>query len=117
MTTDMTAAAVPGAAEELAGRMFSAGVGAGELCTAYLGIHLGLYRALADAPASAAELTECTGCDERYLREWLQAQARRHEEDLDLAAPLRDCAGSAVRAGSLAPCSRSARRASGRRAA
>ena len=75
MTTDMTAAAVPGAAEELAGRMFSAGVGAGELCTAYLGIHLGLYRALADAPASAAELAECTGCDERYLREWLQAQA------------------------------------------
>ena len=75
MTTDTTAAAAPGATEELAGRIFSAGVGAGELCTAYLGIHLGLYRALADTPASAAELAERTGCDERYMLEWLQSQA------------------------------------------
>ena len=40
-----------------------------------MGIHLGLYRALADAPASAVELAERTGCDERYMLEWLQSQA------------------------------------------
>ena len=57
------------------GRIFSTGVGAAELCTVYLGIHLGLYRALATAPATAAELAARTGCDERYLREWLQGQA------------------------------------------
>jgi hypothetical protein len=75
MTTEMAAPAEPGAVEELAGRLFVAGVGAAELCTAYMSIHLGLYRALADAPASAAELAQRAGCDERYLREWLQAQA------------------------------------------
>jgi SAM-dependent methyltransferase len=61
--------------EQLVGRIFATGVGAVELCTVYLGIHLGLYRALADAPATAAELAVRTGCDERYLLEWLQAQA------------------------------------------
>jgi SAM-dependent methyltransferase len=87
MTTDMTTAAAPSAAEELAGRIFSAGVGAGELCTTYLGTHLGLYRALADAPASAAELAERTGCDERYLLEWLQAQAIGGLLDVDGTNP------------------------------
>src|SRR6201993_4004923 len=70
-TTDIQASAV-GA---LADRIFSTGVGAAELCTAYLGIHLGFYRSLADSPASPAALAERTGCDERYLREWLTAQA------------------------------------------
>ena len=41
----------------------------------YLGVHLGLYRALAHSPATAAELAARTCCDERYLREWLQGQA------------------------------------------
>ncbi|HEY7103350.1 MAG TPA: class I SAM-dependent methyltransferase [Mycobacteriales bacterium] len=71
-TTEMQA---PSAIEELAGRMFGAGVGAIELCNAYLGVHLGLYRALDAAPATAAELATRTGCDERYVREWLQGQA------------------------------------------
>lgn len=61
--------------EQLVGRMFGSGVGAIELCNAYLGIHLGLYRALDAAAASPAELADRTGCDARYLREWLQAQA------------------------------------------
>ena len=65
----------PGAIEALAGRIFSTGVGAVELCNAYLGIHLGLYRSLADSPATAAALAERPGCDGRYLREWLAAQA------------------------------------------
>jgi SAM-dependent methyltransferase len=65
----------PDATEQLAGRIFTTGVGAVELCTVYLGVHLGFYRALADSPATAAELAARTGCDERYVREWLQAQA------------------------------------------
>ncbi len=40
-----------------------------------LGDRLGLYRALAGAPASAAELAARAGCAERYVQEWLDAQA------------------------------------------
>ena len=70
-----TTEAAPAATEQLAGRMFAAGVAAIELCNAYLGMHLGLYRSLDGAPATAAELASRAGCDERYVREWLQAQA------------------------------------------
>ena len=40
-----------------------------------VGDRLGLYRALADAPATPAELAERTGTHERYVREWLGNQA------------------------------------------
>src|SRR5215470_6499901 len=70
-TTDVRSSAI----EALAGRIFSTGVGTAELCTVYLGIHLGLYRSLAASPATSAALAERTGCDERYVREWLTAQA------------------------------------------
>ena len=41
-----------------------------------MGDRLGLYRALAGAgPLSPAELAERTGTAERYVREWLNAQA------------------------------------------
>jgi len=40
-----------------------------------LGDRLGLYRALAGSPASAAELAARSGCAERYVQEWLDAQA------------------------------------------
>jgi SAM-dependent methyltransferase len=40
-----------------------------------LGDRLGLYKALATGPASAAELARRTGTSERYLQEWLDAQA------------------------------------------
>src|SRR5437588_4426800 len=41
-----------------------------------MGDKLGLYRALAGAgPLSAQELAERTGTAERYVREWLNAQA------------------------------------------
>ena len=44
--------------------------------TVVLGDKLGLYPALAEhGPATPAELADATGCDERYLREWLSAQA------------------------------------------
>lgn len=40
-----------------------------------IGENLGLYRALAAGPMSSAELAAKTNVDERYLREWLSAQA------------------------------------------
>jgi SAM-dependent methyltransferase len=40
-----------------------------------LGDRLGLYRALATAPATAAALAERTGTDARYVTEWLRGQA------------------------------------------
>lgn len=74
-TTEAAPTADTNTAEQLVGRLFQSCVGAIELCNAYLGIHLGLYRALDEAPASPAELARSTGSDERYLSEWLQAQA------------------------------------------
>lgn len=41
-----------------------------------LGSKLGLYKAMAGAgPLTARELADSTGCAERYVREWLNAQA------------------------------------------
>ena len=40
-----------------------------------LGDRLGLYRALGRGPATSAELAERADCAERYVREWLNAQA------------------------------------------
>jgi SAM-dependent methyltransferase len=41
-----------------------------------IGDELGLYRAMADAgPLSSSELAEATDTEERYVREWLAAQA------------------------------------------
>jgi hypothetical protein len=74
MTTDVIDTATA-ATEATAGRLFDAGVAALELCSTYIGTRLGLYDALIDGPATAAELATRTGCAERYLREWLQQQA------------------------------------------
>ena len=43
--------------------------------TVVVGDKLGLYKALAQAPATATELARRTECDARYLREWLSSQA------------------------------------------
>jgi 2-polyprenyl-3-methyl-5-hydroxy-6-metoxy-1,4-benzoquinol methylase len=40
-----------------------------------IGNRLGLYRALAQGPATSEQFAERTGCHERYLREWLCNQA------------------------------------------
>jgi len=40
-----------------------------------LGEKLGLYKALAAQPMKPAELAKKTGTNERYVREWLNAQA------------------------------------------
>ena len=46
------------------------------VATVVLGDKLGLYKAMADsAPVTSAELAERTGTEERYVREWLAAQA------------------------------------------
>jgi 2-polyprenyl-3-methyl-5-hydroxy-6-metoxy-1,4-benzoquinol methylase len=56
-------------------RMGDATLGAFDVAAAYLGVKLGLYRALADeGPATAAELAARTGTDERLVREWLEQQ-------------------------------------------
>ena len=43
--------------------------------TIVVGDQLGLYKALAEGPATARELATRTQTDPRYLREWLSAQA------------------------------------------
>lgn len=44
--------------------------------TVLIGDRLGLYAAMGDSrPVTPAQLAERTGCDERYLTEWLSAQA------------------------------------------
>lgn len=63
-------------AEQLAGRVLKAMLGAVDLVAIYLGDRLGWYRSLAaDGPATAAELAERTGTDPRYAQEWLEQQA------------------------------------------
>ncbi len=46
------------------------------VATVVIGDKLGLYKAMADgAPVTSAELADRTGTEERYVREWLSAQA------------------------------------------
>lgn len=58
-----------------------------------IGHRLGLYRALAgQGPLSALELASRTGCEERYVREWLNAQVASgylalHEESATYELP------------------------------
>ena len=60
-----------------------------------IGDRLGLYRAMADAqPVSAAELAARTGTHERYVREWLNAQAAGGVVTYDPAAE--NCAAAAA---------------------
>ncbi len=49
----------------------------------YIGQKLGLYKALADGPATSAELAEKTATNERYIREWLINQATSGYVDYD----------------------------------
>jgi len=70
--TDIDLARVEQFAQQVSGDV---AVG-GNAILAYLGDRLGLWRALASVPAvTSEELAERTGFAERYLREWLAAQA------------------------------------------
>jgi 2-polyprenyl-3-methyl-5-hydroxy-6-metoxy-1,4-benzoquinol methylase len=63
-------------AQNLAARLFNAGLAAAELMSAYLGVRLGLYEALASqGPANVQQLADRAGIAARYAREWLEQQA------------------------------------------
>jgi 2-polyprenyl-3-methyl-5-hydroxy-6-metoxy-1,4-benzoquinol methylase len=72
MRTDTAADLVP---DQLVERLFAGALGMIDLQMTYIGDRLGLYRALARGDASAGELGRATGCDARYVREWLEQQA------------------------------------------
>ena len=62
--------------DALVERLFGASLGAFDVLTVYLGVRLGLYRALADlGGAKPEELAAATDLNERYVREWLEQQA------------------------------------------
>jgi 2-polyprenyl-3-methyl-5-hydroxy-6-metoxy-1,4-benzoquinol methylase len=61
--------------DAFAERLLNAAIATFDIYSVYLGVKLGFYRALADAPATASELAPRAGCDERYVREWLEHQA------------------------------------------
>ena len=61
---------------ELTGKVFENVSAAGSLLVAYIGDQAGVYSALEDhGPCSAGELSSKTKLDERYLLEWLSANA------------------------------------------
>ena len=61
-----------------ADRIFTSALGYFDITSMYLGLRLGLYRTLADAPPmTASELGERAGIAERYAREWLEQQTTR----------------------------------------
>ncbi|MGY1601890.1 class I SAM-dependent methyltransferase [Geodermatophilus sp. SYSU D00815] len=72
MTTTEPDPVVQGA---LADRLLGAVIGTFEVAAVELGVRLGWYRALAQAPATAPELAGRTGTEARYAREWLEQQA------------------------------------------
>ncbi|HEV2929265.1 MAG TPA: hypothetical protein VGW74_11290, partial [Propionibacteriaceae bacterium] len=75
MSTITEVETTPQAIEDLAGRLFSEGVGAFHLATVYIGLKHGLFDELvAYGPLTTAELANRTGLDGWYLREWLQAE-------------------------------------------
>jgi SAM-dependent methyltransferase len=64
------------AVRALAARLFTSTLGAVELLTVHVGVHLGLYRTLHErGPLSPMELSSAAGIDRRYAREWLEQQA------------------------------------------
>lgn len=69
------------------GKMLGDLGGAMSVPTVRLGVRLGLFDALANAPATAADLAQrAGGLHERYVREWALAQAANGYIDFDPAA-------------------------------
>jgi SAM-dependent methyltransferase len=72
----MTTSTDVDAREVLPGRLVDGLIGAMETFGVYLGVELGLYRALADlGSATEAEVAAHAGVAPRYTREWLEQQA------------------------------------------
>src|SRR5215208_5325170 len=62
--------------DALVERIFASSIGFMEILSIYVGDRLGFYRALADdGGATASQLADATGTNERYTREWLEQQA------------------------------------------
>ncbi|MBD9355984.1 class I SAM-dependent methyltransferase [Methylomonas albis] len=73
--------------EQLQGKVINDVAGSLGLLTAYIGDKLDLYSALLEiSPASSRELADNTGMDERYLREWLSANAAAGYVNYDAAS-------------------------------
>ena len=73
-----------GKLEQLQGKVIGDVAGSLGLLMAYIGDRLDLYSALLEiSPASSHELADNTGMDERYLREWLCANAAAGYIDYD----------------------------------
>jgi 2-polyprenyl-3-methyl-5-hydroxy-6-metoxy-1,4-benzoquinol methylase len=62
-------------ARTLSVRLFMAMLNTQELLAGYLGVRLGLYRALAAEPGDVGQISARTGVALRYAREWLEQQA------------------------------------------
>jgi ubiquinone/menaquinone biosynthesis C-methylase UbiE len=60
---------------EFMGRVVTDFAATGAAGLAVVGHRLGLYRALAEGPATPEQFAERTGCHVRYLTEWLRGQA------------------------------------------
>ena len=70
--------------EELQNNVLKDVAGSLGLIMAYMGDRLGLYTALVEiSPVSSKDLAECTGLNERYVREWLSANAAAGYVDYD----------------------------------
>jgi 2-polyprenyl-3-methyl-5-hydroxy-6-metoxy-1,4-benzoquinol methylase len=62
--------------DALAERIFGSCIGFMEILSIYVGDRLGFYQALVDSGgATASQLADATGTNERYVREWLEQQA------------------------------------------
>jgi hypothetical protein len=73
--------------EELQGKIIGDVAGSMGLLLAYFGDKLGLYSALAEiSPATSQELADKTGMNERYVREWLSANAAGGYVNYDTAS-------------------------------
>src|SRR5436305_3349447 len=67
---------MPAELEQLIGKVIGDLGGTANAALVIVGDRLGLYRTLAEiGPATSHELAEKTGTHERYIREWLAAQA------------------------------------------
>jgi predicted O-methyltransferase YrrM len=75
MTTVETAPGTGVSADDFAERILTSTLGAIEMLSMYVGDRLGWYRALADNPATAADLADRTSTHVRYAHEWLEQQA------------------------------------------
>ena len=65
-----------GRRDAFAERLLGAAIGMFDIFAVYLGVRLGLYRALDEGvSATPGELARRTRCHERYVREWLEQQA------------------------------------------